>query len=136
MREYFRIFAHKVSEVVGTPIAFFFAFGSILTWAILGPVFNFSSSWQLVVNTCTTIVTFLMVFLIQSAQNRDSKAIQLKLDELLRVIKPARDSFVDLEEMGDAELEKIEGEFRDFSERARGEARHREAKKVLTKKKD
>ena len=84
----------------------------IVVWAATGPLFGFSDTWQLVINTSTTIVTFLMVFLIQNTQNRDAHAMQLKLDELIRAIKSARNSLIDLEEMSEGELKKLEEEFR------------------------
>ena len=102
----------------GTPIAFMISFGIIVGWAILGPVFHFSDSWQLVINTSTTIVTFLMVFLIQNTQNRDAKAMHLKLDELIRALKRARNEMVDLEELSDEELNKLEDQFRRVRKRA------------------
>jgi low affinity Fe/Cu permease len=86
-------------------------------WGITGPLFHFSDTWQLVINTGTTIVTFLMVFLIQNTQNRDAKAIHLKLDELIRSVDTARNSLVDLEDLSDEELGKLEDEFRKFRER-------------------
>lgn len=92
MEGYFRSFAHAASKYVGTPWAFFTALVIILVWGISGPIFGFSDTWQLVINTSTTIVTFLMVFLIQNTQNRDAQAIQLKLDELLRGVTGDRRS--------------------------------------------
>src|SRR5689334_25311361 len=86
----------------------------IVVWAVTGPLFGFSDTWQLVINTGTTIITFLMVFLIQNTQNRDAKAIHLKLDELLRAVSSARNSLVDLENFSDAELEKLAKEFQRF----------------------
>ncbi len=111
MKTTFRIIANKVSQVAGSPNAFLFAFLVVIIWALSGSFFHFSDTWQLVINTGTTIVTFLMVFLIQNTQNRDGKAVQLKLDELIRVSK-ARDSFVDLESLTDAELSEIDAEFK------------------------
>ena len=84
----------------------------IVLWALAGPIFHFSDTWQLVINTGTTIITFLMVFLIQNTQNRDAEAIQLKLDELLRAITEARTSLVDLEDLSDSELDRLQEEFR------------------------
>jgi low affinity Fe/Cu permease len=118
-RDLFRKFAHGVSRIVGTPSAFIVALLALAAWGISGPVFGFSDTWQLIVNTATTIVTFLMVFLIQSTQNRDASAIHLKLDELIRATSKARDDLVALEQMSDAELESLEKDF----ERLRGEAR-------------
>ena len=100
-----------MSQAVGSPWAFFFACFVIIGWATLGPVFRYSDTWQLVINTGTTIVTFLIVFLIQNTQNRDTRAMQLKLDELIRALKGARNELVDLEEMSDEELYKLQHEF-------------------------
>src|ERR1700738_3701852 len=98
--------ARWASRVTAHPLAFLTAVGAVLTWAITGPLFGFSDTWQLVINTATTIVTFLMVFLIQNSQNRDSAAIQLKLDELIRVGR-ARNSLVGIEHLTEEELENI-----------------------------
>jgi low affinity Fe/Cu permease len=106
----FRNFANKISKIFGSPYAFLGALIIVGVWASSGPVFGFSDTWQLVINTGTTIVTFLMVFLIQNTQNRDSKAMQLKLDELIRATK-ARDAFVDLEDLSDEELTQLDKEF-------------------------
>ena len=111
MNEWFRKFASKTSELVGTPWAFIAAVLLIIGWAVTGPFFGFSEVWQLVINTGTTIITFLMVFLIQNTQNRDAKAIHLKLDELLRAVSEARTGMVDLEEMSDEELKQLQEEF-------------------------
>ena len=102
---------------VGTHWAFLVALGVVLVWAITGPMFHYSDSWQLVINTGTTIVTFLMVFLIQSTQNRDGKALQLKLDELIRAQKSARNVFADLEDATEAELREFQQEFRALRKR-------------------
>ena len=110
-QESFRCCAHRISLTVGSPWAFALAFLTILGWAITGPLFNFSDTWQLVINTATTIVTFLMVFIIQNTQNRDTRAIQLKLDELLRGVQGARTRLVALETLTDAELDDLEKEF-------------------------
>jgi low affinity Fe/Cu permease len=117
MNELFRRFAHKTSIIVGSPWAFITAVLVIVVWAITGPIFQFSDTWQLVINTSTTIVTFLMVFLIQNTQNRDAKAIHLKLDELIRGVEKARNRLVDLEEMSDEELDALQKEFQAFRER-------------------
>jgi low affinity Fe/Cu permease len=118
MNEFFRRFAHKTSAIVGSPWSFIVAVGVIVVWAITGPIFHFSDTWQLVINTSTTIVTFLMVFLIQNTQNRDAKALHLKLDELIRAVESARDNLVDLEDLPDEELGKLEEEFREFREKS------------------
>ena len=111
MKKAFRFISNKVSQAAGSAAAFVGALLIVLVWASTGPFFNFSDTWQLVINTGTTIVTFLMVFLIQNTQNRDSKAMQLKLDELIRATR-ARDAFVDLEDLSDEELAALDKEFR------------------------
>ena len=111
MREAFRIFAGRAAEWVGTPAAFVLGVGLIVLWGLTGPMFGYSDTWQLVVNTATTIVTFLMVFLIQTTQNRDARAIHLKLDELLRGVKGARTAMVALENATDEELSELQAEF-------------------------
>ena len=111
MREYFRRFARDAACAMGSSWAFFVACAVVLVWAITGPSFHYSDTWQLVINTGTTIVTFLMVFLIQATQNRDSQAIHLKLDELLRAIAKARTGLVGLEHMSEDEIKDIEAEF-------------------------
>jgi low affinity Fe/Cu permease len=98
--------------MVGSSWAFILAFLIIVVWAATGPIFHYSDTWQLVINTGTTIITFLMVFLIQNTQNRDAKAIHLKLDELLRGVKGARTNLVDLEAMSDQELDHLQGQFK------------------------
>lgn len=116
MKEAFRKIAAKISALTGTAAAFLGALLIIIVWAVTGPLFNYSNTWQLVINTGTTIVTFLMVFLIQNTQNRDSKAMQLKLDELIRATE-ARDAFVDLEDLTDAELGALDQEFKDLHDK-------------------
>ena len=111
-RDLFHKFAHRTSVAVGSPRAFALAMLAIVVWAATGPIFGFSDTWQLVINTSTTIVTFLMVFLIQNTQNRDAQVMHLKLDELIRALKSARNSLIDLEEMTDDELKILEEEFR------------------------
>jgi low affinity Fe/Cu permease len=106
----------KVAKQVGSPWAFVGALGVIVLWALTGPIFHFSDTWQLVINTGTTIITFLMVFLIQNTQNRDAEAIQLKLDELLRAVTEARTSLVDLEDLSDDELKRLRDEFQQLRE--------------------
>jgi low affinity Fe/Cu permease len=111
MNELFRKFAQATSTMVGSPWAFIIAVLIVLVWAATGPLFNYSDTWQLVINTGTTIITFLMVFLIQNTQNRDAKAIHLKLDELIRAVKDARTDLVDLEKLSDEELDRLKKQF-------------------------
>lgn len=113
----FHRFAHKSAEAVGSGWAFLFAVAVILGWIVTGPIFHFSDTWQLIINTATTIVTFLMVFLIQNTQNRDARAIHLKLDELIWAVKGARNRLVDLEELSDKELARLEEEFKRVKQR-------------------
>ncbi len=112
MKNIFHRIASKVSDFAGSPVMFIIAVLIIATWAVSGSYFDYSDTWQLVINTGTTIVTFLMVFLIQNTQNRDSKAMQLKLDELIRSNKLARDDFVSLESLTDEELHALDEEFK------------------------
>jgi low affinity Fe/Cu permease len=108
----FRIFARRSSRVLGSAWAFAGAIVILVVWGLTGPMFNYSDTWQLIINTGTTIVTFLMVFLIQNTQNRDAKAIQLKLDELIRAVKGARNQLVDLENLSDEALCSLEKQFK------------------------
>jgi low affinity Fe/Cu permease len=117
MHELFRRFAHKTSATVGSPWAFALAVVVIIVWAVTGPLFSFSDTWQLVINTGTTIVTFLMVFLIQNTQNRDARAMHLKLDELLRALQGARNGLVDVEDLSDEELQRLQVQFEQLRER-------------------
>jgi low affinity Fe/Cu permease len=114
----FTRFARWISAVSGRPVTFALAFLVILVWGTTGPVFGFSDTWQLVINTGTTIVTFLMVFLIQSTQNRDTEALQIKLDELIRAVKGARNEVLDLETMEESELDRIRQEYLELAEKA------------------
>ena len=107
----FHNFAKQLSAEVGSPWAFIAALGIVVVWSVTGPLFKYSDTWQLVINTGTTIVTFLMVFLIQNTQNRDAKAVHLKLDELIRCIKGARNTLIDLEEMSEEELDNRQRQF-------------------------
>jgi low affinity Fe/Cu permease len=118
VNERFRCFAHLTSEMVGSPWSFIASIVLICGWAALGPIFGFSDTWQLVINTATTIITFLMVFLIQNTQNRDARAIHLKLDELLHAIKGARNHLIDLENLSEEELEKLHTEFEQLRKKA------------------
>src|SRR5712671_2078523 len=112
MNEPFRKFSQATSQIVGSSWAFILAVLIILVWGITGPLFHYSDTWQLVINTGTTIITFLMVFLIQNTQNRDAKAIHLKLDELLRGVEGARTHLVDLEALSDEELDRLQQQFK------------------------
>ena len=116
MQHLFHKISSKVSFIVGTPYAFLIAFLIIVIWGMSGPLFHFSDTWQLVINTGTTIVTFLMVFLIQNTQNRDGKEVHLKLDELIRT-SHARNSFLDLDDVSDVELQGLDEEFHVLYER-------------------
>lgn len=112
MKELFRKFAQTTSQAVGSSWAFLLATLVIVIWAATGPLFHYSDTWQLVINTGTTIITFLMVFLIQNTQNRDAKAIHLKLDELIRGVDGARTHLVDLEAFSDEELDRLQQQFK------------------------
>jgi low affinity Fe/Cu permease len=122
-RSRFASFARWASRATGQPIAFVTAVSIILVWAITGPVFDFSDTWQLVINTGTTVITFLMVFLIQNTQNRDSIAMQLKLDELIRAMKGAHLALLDLEELTERDLEQIRHRYEELARQAREELR-------------
>jgi low affinity Fe/Cu permease len=118
MNEFFRRFAAGAGCVLGSPWAFLLAIAFVLVWVATGSYFDYSDAWQLVINTSTTIATFLMVFLLQSTQNRDTKAINIKLDELLRAIKGARTGLVNLSDLTDEELDKLEAELVNLGRRA------------------
>jgi len=125
----FRVFARRSSSALGSAWAFVGAVLVILVWIVTGPMFHFSDTWQLVINTATTIITFLMVFLIQNTQNRDAKAVHLKLDELIRALKNARNELVDLENLSDEELQKLGEQFKNMRKRAENDgspSRHAE----------
>ena len=114
----FRKIAHATSCAIGSPYAFAAAVLVVLIWVACGPAFHYSDTWQLVINTGTTIVTFLVVFMIQNTQNRDSRAIHLKLDELIRAVKSARNQLVDVEDLPDEELARLAHEFERLRRRA------------------
>jgi low affinity Fe/Cu permease len=118
-RSWFTRFTKATARAAGRPLAFCLAITIVLAWLVSGPLFGFSDTWQLVINTGTTIVTFLMVFLIQSTQNRDAEAVQLKLDELIRATSGAHVALLDLEELDEEELDKMRAEYEDLAERAR-----------------
>jgi low affinity Fe/Cu permease len=105
-------FASHVTRWVGSPLAFALAFLAVLAWAISGPIFAYSETWQLVINTATTIITFLIVFLIQQSQNKDSQAVHLKLDELLSSLKDAREDMIDIEDLSEEELKRLAKRFK------------------------
>src|SRR6201989_1184399 len=107
MQEFFRKFAHTTSAAVGSAWAVFLAIGTIVVWAMTGPIFAFSDTWQLVINTGTTIITFLMVFLIQNSTNRDAAAMQDKLDELPRAVDKARGEFIGIEHLSEKQVEEV-----------------------------
>lgn len=124
MRKAFRKFATIISRAVGSPWAFLVAVLLIIGWGLSGPVFGYSDTWQLVINTTTTIITFLMVFLIQNTQNRDAEAIHLKLDELIRALQTARTRLVDLEDLSDEQLDELRNEFKKLRELHRDDGDH------------
>jgi len=115
----FTRFAEKIAWLTGHPAAFLLAFSTVIVWGITGPLFGFSDTWQLVINTGTTIITFLMVFLIQNTQNRDILALHLKLDELIRSHRNANTALLDMEELSEGELTKIRTEYEDLAAQAR-----------------
>src|SRR5688572_30224179 len=126
MKDLFRRFANFTSNACGAPSAFMLGLCVVVVWALSGPYFHYSDTWQLVINTGTTIVTFLMVFLIQSTQNRDSRAMQLKLDELIRAVSRARNELVDLENSDDATIEDLRKEFAAMREKLEPKASRQE----------
>jgi low affinity Fe/Cu permease len=128
MRRFFNWFATKTSTAAGQPTTFVIAVLIILVWAITGPMFDYSDTWQLIINTGTTIVTFLMVFLIQNSQNRDGAAMQAKLDELLRAVDKAREQFIGIEHLTDQQIELV----RAALERHAQELKEKESKKQTT----
>jgi low affinity Fe/Cu permease len=118
-RSWFTGFANRAARVAGHPRAFLIAVLIIVMWALMGPLFGYSDTWQLVINTSTTIVTFLMVFLIQNTQNRDAEAMHVKLDELIRAVEGAHNALLDLEELDDRELDRIREDYRKLATDAR-----------------
>ena len=120
---WFTRFAKWTAKATGRPFTFTTAVLVIALWAVTGPIFGFSDTWQLIINTGTTIVTFLMVFLIQNTQNRDAEAIQVKLDELIRLSKGGHNVLLDLEELEDEELDRIRANYRKIAQQAREELR-------------
>ena len=116
MSERFAALANKAATLAGNYVTFLLALGIVLLWAISGPVFGFSETWQLVINTGTTIITFLMVFLIQNTQNRDSMALHLKIDELIRVLEKADNSLIEAEDDTDKQLQELKEKYRKLAE--------------------
>ena len=129
----FTRFAKWAARATGKPGTFIAAAGIIVLWALSGPIFDFSDTWQLVINTGTTIITFLMVFLIQNTQNRDTEAMQIKLDELIRAVETAKNTVLDLEEMDEAELDRIRAEYEELAEKARAKLEHSNSKRSSAK---
>jgi low affinity Fe/Cu permease len=122
-KSWFSRLAKSTARITGKPVTFMIAVAVVAAWGVTGPLFGFSDTWQLVINTGTTIITFLMVFLIQSTQNRDSEAMQVKLDELIRAIRGAHKELLDLEELEEEELDRIKAGYEKIAEQARGELR-------------
>lgn len=118
----FQSFARTVVRASGHPLAFVIAISIVLIWALMGPVFRFDNTWLLVINTVGTILTFLMIFLVRSAQNRESEAVQLKLDELIRATKAAQNTLLDIEELSEADLDRIKSRFERLARAAREES--------------
>ena len=112
-------FAKATSRICGRPIVFVLSVGTIFAWILTGPIFGFSDTWQLVINTATTIITFLMVFLIQTTQNRDTEAIQIKLDELIRATQGAHNALLDLEELEEEQLDEFRARYESLAQSAR-----------------
>lgn len=131
MDRLFTAFANRIASLAGQPLAFILALFSILLWALTGPVFGFSDTWQLVVNTSTTIVTFLMVFVIQNAQNRDAAAIQAKLDEIIRAVHGARNRFIGIEHLTETEVEAIRARLEEEAGEEDGAASHHSVNRML-----
>ena len=118
-RSWFTRLTKATAHAAGRPLTFVIAMSTIVVWAVTGPLFQFSDTWQLVINTATTVVTFLMVFLIQATQNRDSEAVQVKLDEIIRAIGNAKNELLDLEELEEKDLDRIRQTYRDMAMQAR-----------------
>ena len=125
----FTRFAKWISHFTGKPVTFISAVAIVIIWAVTGPIFKFSDTWQLVINTGTTIITFLMVFLIQNTQNRDTEALQLKLDEIIRALEGAHNEVLDLEELEEKDLDAIREDYLKLAQKARDEKEKRKGKK-------
>jgi low affinity Fe/Cu permease len=126
----FQKFARTVVRASGHPLAFAIVIGIIVIWALTGPWFHFGNTWLLVINTVASIATFLMIFLVRSAQNRESEAVQLKLDELIRATKEARNTLLDIEELSEAELDRIKARFERLARKAREESSTRQTELI------
>ena len=122
-KSWFSRLAKSTARITGKPVTFIIAVSVVAAWAVTGPIFGFSDTWQLVINTGTTIITFLMVFLIQNTQNRDSEALQVKLDELIRATHGAHKALLDLEELEEEQLDRVKAGYEKIAEQARGELR-------------
>jgi low affinity Fe/Cu permease len=122
--KHFSDFARKCASLSGHPATFISATALIIVWVILGPIFDYSDTWQLVINTLTTIMTFLMIFLVQNTQNRDNEAIQIKLDELIRSHEGAHNALLDLEELTQKQLETIRDKYKELAKEARKDLKH------------
>ncbi len=118
MNDLFRRIAHRASVMVGSPTVFVLAVAIVILWSVTGSYFHYSDTWQLIINTGTSVLTFLMVFLIQNTQNRDGRALQLKLDELIRAGKTSRNQLLDLEDLSDMEMELLHQQFQQIRDRA------------------
>lgn len=123
MRRFFNLCATKISTAAGQPLTFVIAVTIIVVWAVSGPMFGYSDTWQLIINTGTTIVTFLMVFLIQNSQNRDASAMQAKLDELLRAVDEAREQFIGIEHLTDQQIELVRAALERHAKEQQGKQR-------------
>lgn len=126
----FRKFSNKVAEFTGSSMSFTIATCSVVLWAISGPYFNYSDHWEIIINTSTTIVTFLMVFIIQNAQNRDSKAIHLKLNEIIKGIEASSNILVNIEDATDEELEELHSEYKEIKAKIKQELEERKSKSL------
>jgi low affinity Fe/Cu permease len=131
MRKFFNLFATKTSTAAGQPFTFIIAVLVVIVWAITGPLFHYSDTWQLVINTGTTIVTFLMVFLIQNSQNRDGAAMQAKLDELLRSVDRAREQFIGIEHLTDQQIELLRAALEKHAQKLKEEGKQQTAEDTV-----
>ena len=117
MREHFRKLATHISNGIGSPLTFILAFSIVIFWLIIGSLFNYSDTWQLIISTTTNVIALLILFIVQYTQNRDSRAIHLKLDELIKALKGARTGLVDIEDLSDADLDSLQAEFKALHEK-------------------